>query len=734
MTPEQAERLVSIAMTGNSGAVALAADEMGVDLAGLGMFGKAILANEIQSRPRWERQRLLNEATFESAGVDPAITREALAEMTNYGVFEQAGEDLSRLADEGNGPLSPQPVARGLEGTNITPAANPRGQATPRAPAGGPDRELVAATIETADRLGVDPSDLLTVVGYETIGTYDPHKRGGKNGNYVGLIQFGPEERARFGYDKNQTAAEQMRGPVFNYLSTRGVKPGMGIEDIYSTVLTGSPGNYTRADQNGTVLQHIDRMNRDYRPAVESMVVDQLLASIDDPAALGYANIPQEELPSFYRWNPDPIGQSQARESTVDPNMQAIVRRAFEISDIPFVVGSGRRNAAEQATAQALGWSSTPNSLHLGGSAVDLWALDPKGQISFDPEPYQEINRAMTQAATELGLNPGGLTWGGTWGTPDNPHFQLNEGAKLTPPPPRAKPMRSGGDLAETVTRAASEQPRPESYDISELKDWGSFPTPDPDRSTRADDSWTMYGSAGGYAAGGDFEQAAPQPTRTAPAPRPAPRPQAPTTMYDGGYPSTAPAQKPGDWAREALEIDVTRGQGVPTPQPKPATAPAFASTNINELDWGDFPEPTATAQLTPPAPQPKPNMAAVPQPAPPVPQARPQPAPAAAPTMYSGGFPATPRIAPAVQALQNAGANHISIGGNMASGPGDPGGGASRAYATGTTDRGEHVLAYDHGDGNYRAWREDPRTGRYVEVSTSGGSGSGMSSSGGKG
>src|ERR1039457_7082743 len=95
--------------------------------------------------------------------------------------------------------------------------------------------EVADAARATAARLGISPSDLLTAISYETGSTMSPSTWGGKGGNYLGLIQFGPSEQAKYGVNEKQTPTEQM-GAVENYLRDRGVKPGMGLLDVYSTI------------------------------------------------------------------------------------------------------------------------------------------------------------------------------------------------------------------------------------------------------------------------------------------------------------------------------------------------------------------------------------------------------------------------------------------------------------------------------------------------------------------
>lgn len=111
----------------------------------------------------------------------------------------------------------------------------------------------------SANRLGISPLDLATVMSYETIGTFDPRKRGGADNKYVGLIQMGPEERKRYGGGTDQDFSQNLLASE-RYLKSRGVKPGMGLLDLYSTVNAGSPGHYDASDGYGTVRTHVAQM------------------------------------------------------------------------------------------------------------------------------------------------------------------------------------------------------------------------------------------------------------------------------------------------------------------------------------------------------------------------------------------------------------------------------------------------------------------------------------------
>lgn len=139
--------------------------------------------------------------------------------------------------------------------------------------------EITNAARATAARLGISPSDLLTAISYETGGTMSPSMWGGKGGNYLGLIQFGPSEQAKYGVNEKQTPTDQM-GAVENYLRDRGVKPGMGLLDVYSTINAGRPGLYDRSDANnggapGTVYDKVATQMVGHRARANSMLGDE---------------------------------------------------------------------------------------------------------------------------------------------------------------------------------------------------------------------------------------------------------------------------------------------------------------------------------------------------------------------------------------------------------------------------------------------------------------------------
>ena len=107
--------------------------------------------------------------------------------------------------------------------------------------------------------------------------------------------------------------------------------------------------------------------------------------------------------------------------SGVHPDLVAVVKRAIQITEQDFTVIEGIRNIDRQRKLLKAGKSTTLNSRHLTGHAVDMvpWPVDWN-----DLERFEVMSEAMKQAAEELDVD---LEWGGDWSSfPDGPHYQLS--------------------------------------------------------------------------------------------------------------------------------------------------------------------------------------------------------------------------------------------------------------------------------------------------------------------
>lgn len=106
----------------------------------------------------------------------------------------------------------------------------------------------------------------------------------------------------------------------------------------------------------------------------------------------------------------------------VHPDLQRVVRRALELTEVDFVVTSGVRTVEEQRLLVAKGASKTMDSRHLTGHAVDVAALIGN-EVRWDWPLYRTISRAFKQAAKELDVP---IAWGGDWKSfKDGPHYEL---------------------------------------------------------------------------------------------------------------------------------------------------------------------------------------------------------------------------------------------------------------------------------------------------------------------
>ena len=112
--------------------------------------------------------------------------------------------------------------------------------------------------------------------------------------------------------------------------------------------------------------------------------------------------------------------KSLSKLEGVHPDLVAVVERAIELTEQDFTVLEGLRDIDRQRELVRTGKSTTMNSRHLTGHAVDIapWP------ISWDWDYFYPIADAMKQAAAELNIS---LEWGGDWKSfPDGPHYQLS--------------------------------------------------------------------------------------------------------------------------------------------------------------------------------------------------------------------------------------------------------------------------------------------------------------------
>lgn len=188
----------------------------------------------------------------------------------------------------------------------------------PTAPPYAPTVDDASAVTQTAQRLGIDPTVLATVISYETGGKFSPSIRGGANNKHIGLIQFGEEEQKTYGANQGQSFGEQMQA-VEKYLKDRGVKPGDSISTIYKIINGGSRNvSGSASDGNGTIDEHVARMQKEHAagaakflgtntttPSSPAPAVPPTLSALVD-------QLPVERLPAYISASNTLVNQQQA--------------------------------------------------------------------------------------------------------------------------------------------------------------------------------------------------------------------------------------------------------------------------------------------------------------------------------------------------------------------------------------------------------------------------------------
>ena len=113
---------------------------------------------------------------------------------------------------------------------------------------------------------------------------------------------------------------------------------------------------------------------------------------------------------------------SLLRLQGIHPDLVKVVERAIQLTEVDFTVLEGLRTKERQAQLLKAGATTTMNSRHLTGHAVDLGAL-VGGKVRWDWPLYYKIADAMKAASAELGIP---IEWGGDWKKfKDGPHWQL---------------------------------------------------------------------------------------------------------------------------------------------------------------------------------------------------------------------------------------------------------------------------------------------------------------------
>lgn len=115
--------------------------------------------------------------------------------------------------------------------------------------------------------------------------------------------------------------------------------------------------------------------------------------------------------------------KSLEKLNTVHIDLQKLFRIAITASPLDFSITEGIRSLERQKELVAAKKSTTMNSRHLIGKAVDI-AVFIDGKVTWDAKYYKVVADHIKQVAVKLGI---AIKWGGDWiSFNDSPHFELD--------------------------------------------------------------------------------------------------------------------------------------------------------------------------------------------------------------------------------------------------------------------------------------------------------------------
>lgn len=366
---------------------------------------------------------------------------EGAARMANAAVGRIREGRANRAADE-NATFNRETVAGllgglgGVSTASMSPVAAALTGSTPVDPASARvaqahgDDAIRSGIIDTASALGIDPLDLATAISYETAGTFDPTKAGPTTqwGQHRGLIQFGEPQAQEHGVNWNDPVASQLGpdGAVASYLRSTGVKPGMGLLDIYSAINAGGVGRHNASDANnggapGSVRDKVEQQMAGHRQKAMALLGmgegQPAIAAVNDLAG----SVPSQAVASSLTGSPvnadlPMMGGGAPMPSATPAQAGGINPAIIEALSSPYA-DEGTRRIAGILLGQHLEQQQQANdpmrALQLEKGRLEIEALrNPR----VDPT---DTMRNLEWRAQQAGLQPG---------TPEYNQFMITGG------------------------------------------------------------------------------------------------------------------------------------------------------------------------------------------------------------------------------------------------------------------------------------------------------------------
>lgn len=330
----------------------------------------------------------------------------------------RADRSFNGLADrlQGGAAMPQQQPAGGFLSRLTGQTAQPQMPRATQSAGGRLDPSIRDGIVSTANSLGISPVDLATAISYETGGTFDPTKSGPTTqwGQHRGLIQFGEPQAQKYGVNWDDPVGSQLgeNGAVANYLRDTGVKPGMGLMDIYSAINAGGVGRYDRSDANnggapGTVADKVNNQMRGHRARAMALFGGEnaaLEANLGTPYQPSLAPQDpnaearrQEAMKQIIGGQPNAVdavtamGEGGSLASAFSGDGQA-PRAPMQVAD-----SSGGSNLIAQGVTPVQPGSVDPSIIqymlrdrNLRDVGLKLWAANAGGQKAS--EPWQFVN------------------------------------------------------------------------------------------------------------------------------------------------------------------------------------------------------------------------------------------------------------------------------------------------------------------------------------------------------